>query len=97
MLEARITARGLQTLQTGTQQTHKQTPIPFEIEALRHFLRQSLNDFDLPAQTKQNAIDRLMGFSETEVKALAVRLIQNTAERPDVIAEFIGSSRESAF
>jgi hypothetical protein len=94
MLQAKITASGLDWLhgEESTSSALGDTTSPFELEALRHFLKQSLETSDIPAQKKQVAIARLLAFSSADVKALVLRLLQATADRPDVLVELISKT-----
>ena len=94
MLEATITAAGLEWL--GGQDTPADSltdgASPFELEALRHFLKQALECADISAQTKQDAIARLLAFSSADIKALVLRLLRATTDRPDVLVDLISKT-----
>jgi hypothetical protein len=95
MLEATITARGLEKVQGEAEPPSQQPglPLPFEMEALRHFLKRSIESSTLPETVKQESAERLMAFSDDDVKFLVIRLIQKVAEDPKVIAHLIKSYR----
>ena len=90
MLEARITAKGLDWLEKGIDSTSVDHETAFgEYEALRQFLVQSINASTLSAKLKEATRTRLLGFSGEDLKALQLRLLQAIAERPEVIAELV--------
>lgn len=94
MLEAKITARGMEAL-VGVRDTTPQgahVVVPFEIDALRHFFKRSIEGSAIADSKKQRAIERLMGFSDADVKALLVRLVHQLAERPDALIDSIEST-----
>jgi hypothetical protein len=94
MLKAKITARGLETLKGVGAKASSGTalPVPFEIEALRHFIKQSIENAALSASSKQIAIERLMGFSEADMKSVLVKLVQKISRRPEEVIEIIQST-----
>ena len=96
MLEAKITASGLDWLEKpeATPSEFGDASSPFELEALRHFLKQSLEMSNLSQEPRHQAITHLMSFSGAEVKSLVLRLLQRTAERPVELAELISKIRE---
>jgi len=96
MLEAKITVSGLNWLKNPDAASSEfgDASSPFELEALRHFLKQSLEMSNLAQEPRQQAIAQLMSFSGAEVKSLVLRLLQRTAERPAELAELISKVRE---
>jgi hypothetical protein len=96
MLKAKITARGLEVLRGGDKAEAEVTrgtfPPPFEIEALRHFLKQAMESAALSESKRQAATERLMAFSEADMKSLLVRLIQMVSRRPEEIVDVIRST-----
>ncbi len=90
MLEARITAKGLDWLEKGGESQALRGEMTIgESEALRQFLVQSLNASSLSEEVKVTAKNRLLGFSAEDLKALHLRLLQALAQRPEVIAEVL--------
>jgi hypothetical protein len=96
MLEAKITPAGLDWLEEPVAAPSElgDAAGPFELEALRHFLKQALVMSHLPQESRQQAIAQLMSFSGAEVKSLILRLLQRTGERPTELAELISRIRE---
>jgi len=94
MLQAKITASGLDWLhgQDSTPNALGDATSPFELEALRYFLKQSIETSDIAVPAKQVAIARLLAFSSADIKALVLRLLQAAADRPDVLVEFISKT-----
>lgn len=90
MLEARITAKGLDWLEKGTETPAAANDTAFvESEALRQFLVQSINASALSREIKEGTRTRLLAFSREDLKALYRRLLQAIAERPELIAQII--------
>jgi hypothetical protein len=96
MLEAKITASGLDWLEKPNASALEfgDTSGPFELEALPHFLKQSLEMSTLAKEPKQHAIAQLTSFSGAEVKSLVLRLLQSAAGRPAELVELISKIRE---
>ena len=90
MLEARITAQGLDWLEKGTNSIPGGNETTFgESEALRQFLVQSINASTLSQESKELTRTRLLGFSGEDLQALQRRLLQAIAERPELIAKLV--------
>lgn len=93
MLEARITAKGMDWLESGGAPQALRTEMTVtEYEALRQFLVQSVIASSLAEGTKVATRDRLLGLSSEELRALHLRLLQALAERPEIIAEVVASA-----
>jgi hypothetical protein len=97
MLEARITAKGLDWLESGgdSREVPNQATVA-DTEALRHFLLQSLNVPSLSERTRMAGKKRLLDLSTEELKALHLKLLQALAERPDIIVEVLLSERNAS-
>jgi len=92
MLEARITATGLDWLEKGTDSISVGNGTASgESEALRQFLLRAVNASTLSRELKEATKTRLLAFSGEDLKALQLRLLQAMAERPEVIAELVNS------
>ena len=90
MLEAKITAQGLDWLEKRTNSIPAGNETTFgESEALRQFLLQSISTSTLSQETKDLTRTRLLGFSGEDLKALQRRLLQAIAERPELIAKLV--------
>lgn len=91
MLEVRATAKGIDWLSKGDDRALEDptSDSPSGLEALRYFLRQSIEASDLQHGAKHIAIDQLLGLSTDGLKALHLRLLQAIAESPEVIVEQI--------
>ena len=93
MLEARVTAQGLEWLENRTNSKPQDSETAFgESEALRQFLVQSINGSTLSEEIKEEAKARLLGYAGEDLKALQRRLLQAIAERPELIAKLIVSA-----
>jgi hypothetical protein len=97
MLQARITARGPDWLQAEGDSSIGAADLAsiFEPEEFRHYIRQSVDSSNLPDHSKRSAIQRLMTFDALDIRALALRLVQTIAHRPEVIVELIFKTGKS--
>jgi hypothetical protein len=92
MLEATVTARGLDWLEKGhTPETTGNEPSFGESEAFRLFLVQSIKASALSEEIKVATSTRLLSFSGEDLKALQRRLLQAMAEKPELIAKLVMS------
>ena len=92
MLDARITAKGLDWLESGrTSQEMPNLITAADTEALRHFLMQSLNVPTLSERTMLVVKERLLGLSTDQLRALHLKLLRALAQRPDIIVEVLMS------
>ena len=89
MLQARITALGLDRVKGRDLGQCVVSPLPFETEALRHFIKQSLEIAEFSQSAKQGAVRRLMALSEADMKSLLVKALQRISRRPEDILEII--------
>jgi hypothetical protein len=67
---------------------------PFELEALRHFLKQSIEMSNMAQELKQKAIAQLTSFSTAEVKSLVLRMLQVASARPNELMNLVSKVRE---
>lgn len=91
MLEAKITARGLELIHGAKDSatSAESSPLSLELEAVRQFIAQALSRSAVPDQPKREALNRLAEFSESDLKAFLVRLIQAAAENPRTLVNVV--------
>jgi len=91
MLEAKITARGLSSLDDRqfTNNTVNQSFNCIDPDAFRTFLSQEIARASLNEPTRSQAIDRINQLTNREIDALSVKLITAAVRNPELFVELI--------
>jgi hypothetical protein len=91
MLEAKITARGLSSLDDRqfTNNTINQSFNCIDPDAFRTFLSQEISRASLDESTRSQAIGRIKQLTNREIDALSVKLIAAAVRNSELLAELI--------
>jgi hypothetical protein len=91
MLTARITANGLDFLEDdgGLGAILNVVTVKMDAESIKAILENRIRASDLPAVTKETAIQKIKSFSGDVLKSVIVKLIEKGIEKPEQIAALI--------